>query len=42
MGKTHIIAKFHWTDLVIRRHSGEGKTPSYSQMNTVNIFLVLL
>ena len=34
-GKTHIIAKFHWTDLVICSHSRERKTPSYSQRNTV-------
>ena len=34
-GKTHIIAKFHWTDLVICNHSGDGKPPSYSWINTV-------
>ena len=34
-GKTHIIAKFHWTDLVICNHSGDGKPPSYSRINTV-------
>ena len=34
-GKTHIIAKFLRTDLVICSHSREGETPSYSQINTV-------
>ena len=34
--KTHIIAKFHRTDLVICNHSGEGKTPSYSQINIIH------
>ena len=34
-GKTHIIAKFHWTDFVICSHLREGKIPSYSQINTV-------
>ena len=34
-GKTHILAKFLWTDLVICSHSREGETPSYSQINTV-------
>ena len=34
-GKTHIIAKFHWTDLAICNHSGDGKHPTYSQINTV-------
>ena len=34
-GKTRIIAKFLWTDLVICSHSREGKNPSYSQINTV-------
>ena len=34
-GKTHIIAKFHWTDLVICSHSKERKTPTYSRRNTV-------
>ena len=34
-GITYIIAKFHGTDLVIYSHSREGKTPSYSQINTV-------
>ena len=38
-GKTCIIAKFHWTDLVICSHSRKGKTPSYSQINTVNGFI---
>ena len=49
-GKTLIIAKFHRTDLVICSHSREGKTLSYSQINTVSgrllplteIFLVIL
>ena len=36
MGKTCIIAKFQWTDLVFCSHSGEGKTSSYSQTNTEN------
>ena len=35
-GKTHIIAKFHRTYLVICSLSREGKTPSYSRNNTVN------
>ena len=35
MGKTCIIAKFHWTDLIIYSHSREGKTASYSQINMV-------
>ena len=34
-GKTHIIAKFHRTDLVICSNFIEGKTPSNSQINTV-------
>ena len=34
-GKILITAKFHMTDLVIRGHSREGKTPSYSRINTV-------
>ena len=29
-GKTHIIAKFHGTELVICSHFREGKTLSYS------------
>ena len=29
-GKTHIIAKFHRTGLVVYSHSREGKNPSYS------------
>ena len=33
-GKTHIIAKFHRTDLVICSHSREGKTPFYNQIYT--------
>ena len=33
MGKTHIIAKFHGTDLVICSHSRERNTPSYSRRN---------
>ena len=35
MGKTGIIAKVNTTDLVIRSHSRDGKTPSYSQINLV-------
>ena len=35
-GKTHIIAKFHMTNLVTCNHSIEGKTLSHSQMNTIN------
>ena len=34
-GKTGVIAKFFRTDLVICSHSGEGKTQSYSRINTV-------
>ena len=34
-GKTCIIAKFHRIDLVVCSHFREGKTPSYSQINTV-------
>ena len=34
-GKTHIIAKFLRTDLVICSHSREGETLSYSRINTV-------
>ena len=34
-GKTHIIAKFLWTDLVICSHFREGETPSNSRINTV-------
>ena len=34
--KTHIIAKFHRTDLVICNHPREGKTPSDSQINMVS------
>ena len=32
--KTGIIAKFHRTDLVNCSHYSEGKTLSYSQINT--------
>ena len=34
-GKTHIIAKFQRTYLVICSHSREGKTLCYSRINTV-------
>ena len=34
-GKTHIIAKFHKTDLVISSHFRERKTLSYNQINTI-------
>ena len=34
-GKTSIIAKFYRTDLVICSHSTEGKTLSFSRINTV-------
>ena len=34
---SHIIGKFHRTDLVICSHSGEGKTPSYSQINKASL-----
>ena len=34
--KTHIRAKFHWTDLVIYSHSREGKTLSYSRINRIS------
>ena len=34
-GNTCVKAKFHRTDLVICSHSREGKTPSYSKINTV-------
>ena len=34
-GKTRIMVKFHRTDVVICSHSREGKTLSYSQINTV-------
>ena len=40
-GKTHIIAKFHRTDLVIESHSREGKPPSYSRINTVSSYLAI-
>ena len=33
-GKTHIIVKFHRTDLLTCSHSREGKTPSSSHINT--------
>ena len=33
--KTHIIANFLWTDLVISSHFREGETPSYTRINTV-------
>ena len=36
-GKTHIIAKFHRTDLVVGSHLGEGQTPTYSPINIVDI-----
>ena len=35
MGKTHITAKLHRTDLVMCTHFREGKTLSYSGINTV-------
>ena len=35
-GKTFIIAKFHWADLVIC-NSRERKSLSYSQINRVNV-----
>ena len=41
-GKTRTTAKFLRTDFVICSHSREGKTPSYSQINTVDIFGVTL
>ena len=34
-GKTRILAKFQWTDLVICSHSREGKPLSYSWINMV-------
>ena len=34
-GKTRIIAKFLWTDLVICIHCRKGETPSYSGINMV-------
>ena len=37
-GKTCIIAKFLWTDLVICSHSREGETMSYNRINTVSKF----
>ena len=37
-GENHIIAKFYRNNLVICSHSREGKTLSYSQINTVLIF----
>ena len=40
--KTCIIAKIHWTDSVICSDSREGKTPSYSQVNTINGHLRLI
>ena len=36
-GKTHIIAKLHWTDLVICSHFREGKTLSNGQGNTLQL-----
>ena len=41
-GKTYIIAKLHMTDLVICNHFREGKTLSYSQINTVIFSRILL
>ena len=40
-GKPSIIAKFYGTDLVICSRSKEGKTPSYSRINTVNVELLV-
>ena len=40
-GKIRIIAKFHTIDLVIYSHSTERKTPFYSQIITVLIFLMM-
>ena len=40
-GKTGITAKFHGTDLVICSHYRQGKTLSYSQINTVLILYLL-
>ena len=37
--KTCILTKFHRTDLVICSHSREGKTPSYSRINTLPIHM---
>ena len=34
-GKTRIIAKFHRTDVVMSSHYREGKSLSYSPINTV-------
>ena len=39
-GKTHIIAKFHRTDLVICSHSREEKTLSYSKINMADIKII--
>ena len=36
-GKTHTIAKFQRTDLVICSHSRRCKTPSYSWINRIHI-----
>ena len=35
--KTRSTAKLHRTDLVICTHSREGKTQSYSRINTVSV-----
>ena len=35
LGMVKLISKFHRTDSVISSHSREGKTPSYSRINTV-------
>ena len=35
MGKSNLIAQFHWTDSVICSHFREGKTPLYSRINTL-------
>ena len=42
MDETGIVAKFHRTDSVICSHSREGKTLSYSQINTVSVGVVQL
>ena len=41
-GKTRIVAKFRRTDLVICSHSREGITPSYSRINMVHLWFLLV
>ena len=37
LGRVKLVAKFHWTDLVICSHSREWKTLVYSRINMLDL-----